>query len=163
MWAQRGIVYENDHRRAGKLIQEHPLGKKQVVVTPALRESRQARRKDAENRRGNGAGDGAHLEAGAGGTRCGSMGGSREQGWPRATDDERGAPMTARKPRGTNKVVVARRNFSAYDRPDAQCAAKQASLGSSPASRRAEDECLQGNDQTLVNNLESDRVVLSLG
>lgn len=47
-WTKEGLVYESDHRHAERLIEELQWSKGQVVITPARRESRKARKKDAE-------------------------------------------------------------------------------------------------------------------
>lgn len=65
-WARKGIVYASDHPHADRLIELLQFTKGHVTVTPALRESRKARRKQGETRKEDGAGSEAHPRAGVG-------------------------------------------------------------------------------------------------
>lgn len=47
-WTREGVIYENDHGHAAQLIEELKLKPGQSVVTPVIRESRKARKKDID-------------------------------------------------------------------------------------------------------------------
>lgn len=47
-WTEEGLVYESDHQHVERLIEELQLCKGQVVITPAICESRKALKKDTE-------------------------------------------------------------------------------------------------------------------
>lgn len=53
------VIYLSDHRHAHRLIEELQLGRQQIVVTSASRESRMARNKEEELEREGGVGKGA--------------------------------------------------------------------------------------------------------
>lgn len=47
-WAPHSILYESDHRHAERLFDEVGVKARQTVVTPAVRDSRNARKNEGE-------------------------------------------------------------------------------------------------------------------